>query len=522
MHCVSSHDIIAPVPSNQTNSESRVALYCLVHPASLLALALLALNDHWFKGLGPGWLTGKLSDFAGLFYFPFLIIIFVGLVPVRAPRPRLLLGRCVFWATGIWFATAKSIPVVHRATVWLAESLVGEVQIIRDPSDALALIALVPAWLLYRHKAAADKQRAWTAFQPALVGVALLLTAATSKPYEPTATGLIVHEGRLHAIVSNSYDLNASTPQTKTYSTDDGVKWFHAELPNELIRTHISQLALSSGDTRIAIIGQDVVDGGDGLSWSLPVGRKSFMPLVGGRPWRAMDIAFVPGTKIVVVALGTEGVVRRGPKGKWSRHSVGGTTPSRLQVGWSKAVSLVLSGQWIFGAAVALIAWVLMSLLVWLGGPETTLPKAKSLGRESAASKCRFLVRGIKSSFSSLGFRQSYLMLGVLALILSGIILISYLCSFPTLPTSLGYIFYILIASLPTLWAWVMFNSNYKAVKKRSKHFLISIATGLVCLGLLLLWDVNWIESFVTTLCLSAAIVVAVVLYRAAGIGNSR
>jgi hypothetical protein len=39
------------------------------------ALSVLVLNDHWLKGAGllPGWLTGKLSDFAGLIVAPILV-----------------------------------------------------------------------------------------------------------------------------------------------------------------------------------------------------------------------------------------------------------------------------------------------------------------------------------------------------------------------------------------------------------------------------------------------------------------
>lgn len=33
-------------------------------------MALLLLNDHWFKQMAPGVVTGKLSDFAGLYVTP--------------------------------------------------------------------------------------------------------------------------------------------------------------------------------------------------------------------------------------------------------------------------------------------------------------------------------------------------------------------------------------------------------------------------------------------------------------------
>jgi hypothetical protein len=41
----------------------------------LVALVVLAVNDHYLKGrhLLPQWLTGKLSDFGGLLFFPLLL-----------------------------------------------------------------------------------------------------------------------------------------------------------------------------------------------------------------------------------------------------------------------------------------------------------------------------------------------------------------------------------------------------------------------------------------------------------------
>lgn len=44
-------------------------------PAPVLAMLLVALNDHALKGAGllPGWLTGKLSDVMGLYFAPLLL-----------------------------------------------------------------------------------------------------------------------------------------------------------------------------------------------------------------------------------------------------------------------------------------------------------------------------------------------------------------------------------------------------------------------------------------------------------------
>ena len=45
----------------------------LLHPIAVLAVAVLVINDHVLKGLAPGLLTGKLSDLAGLLFFPLLL-----------------------------------------------------------------------------------------------------------------------------------------------------------------------------------------------------------------------------------------------------------------------------------------------------------------------------------------------------------------------------------------------------------------------------------------------------------------
>ena len=65
----------------------RFDLTPLGHPAWWGALALLLINDNLFKGRGvvPGWLTGKLSDFAFLIVAP---VLFAAMIPRRVPGRR--------------------------------------------------------------------------------------------------------------------------------------------------------------------------------------------------------------------------------------------------------------------------------------------------------------------------------------------------------------------------------------------------------------------------------------------------
>ncbi len=84
----------------------------LLHPVFLGALALLVVNDHVLKGSGlaPGWLTGKLSDFAGLVVAP---VVLATLVRARSQRALAF----VHGAVALGFAlTEISQPVADLVT----------------------------------------------------------------------------------------------------------------------------------------------------------------------------------------------------------------------------------------------------------------------------------------------------------------------------------------------------------------------------------------------------------------------
>ena len=105
----------------------------------LPCLLLLALNDHFLKGCYPGWLTGKLSDFAGLLIFPlFLAYLFPGQ------------SRVMPWLTGLFFIFWKS-PLL---TPWIdSYNTVAPIGITRtvDHSDLLALAVLPLSYYLIGH-----------------------------------------------------------------------------------------------------------------------------------------------------------------------------------------------------------------------------------------------------------------------------------------------------------------------------------------------------------------------------------
>ncbi len=139
----------------------------LAHPLPLLAMALLGVNDHLLKGSGwvPGWLTGKLSDFAGLFFFPLFVTatadtalyLAFRLSGGRTPRYSLRMWKLYAAAsfTAVIFVPLKLsdrwgtlyIEAMHLLDVL---DLFGGFQVTRDPTDLLALVMLPLAVLFGR------------------------------------------------------------------------------------------------------------------------------------------------------------------------------------------------------------------------------------------------------------------------------------------------------------------------------------------------------------------------------------
>lgn len=129
----------------------------LLHPAALVALVVLVVNDHFLKGSGVGVVTGKLSDVAGLVFFPLLLVALVeGGRKVLGVKSWPLSGRafvvCVV-ATAVAYTAVKVSPSVadwysHTLGVlaWLPRGTTRRVYVRADATDLLALPALAIAW----------------------------------------------------------------------------------------------------------------------------------------------------------------------------------------------------------------------------------------------------------------------------------------------------------------------------------------------------------------------------------------
>jgi hypothetical protein len=139
----------------------------VTRPLAVVAVLVLFVNDHWLKQIHPGFVTGKLSDVAGMVFFPLLLHTFVwAAVPARRRTVRLfeqtLLAACL--ATAIVFALTKTLLSANQAyrliwgvMLWPLRALhaiargaaspgFARVCLVRDPSDLVAVPFVLFAW----------------------------------------------------------------------------------------------------------------------------------------------------------------------------------------------------------------------------------------------------------------------------------------------------------------------------------------------------------------------------------------
>jgi hypothetical protein len=316
----------------------------LRHPLTLASIGLLLLNDHWLKAAYPSTLTGKLSDFAGLFFFPFILTALIAWPAerFRLPRNPSWLFAASLGLTGGWFAALKLLPganALHRAA--LGALLGGPVSVALDPTDLLALASLpAAAWLWGRvgRGPAAPARPGWRAYLA--LGLGTLASLATSPARYPLLMRATVYEGQFYIGQSYSYATGYATGgivNDKYAASVDGLSWSQATDPPPAVATALAEPP-SLSQTRcleqhsgicFRITGAEQIerssDGGQTwlVDWRLPPGRKDYMERACGLGCvidaRPKDLAILEnGLQYWVVApLGQYGLLARQPDGQW-------------------------------------------------------------------------------------------------------------------------------------------------------------------------------------------------------------
>ena len=125
----------------------------LLAPLPLLMIALLVVNDWVLKPAVGGVVTGKLSDVAGVAVAPLILTAVLDLSLLAAARLGLRVDPTLrAWKlavaitiTAAAFVAAKLSPAVAKAIAATLAGAFGHAAIVADPTDLLALPAIVIA-----------------------------------------------------------------------------------------------------------------------------------------------------------------------------------------------------------------------------------------------------------------------------------------------------------------------------------------------------------------------------------------
>lgn len=193
----------------------KTELHLLRTPAFIIALLLLLLNDFWWKAAFGNTLTGKLSDFAGLFVFG---ICWMALFPTGK--------KLVVLLAALWFVFWKSPYSQPLIEGWNALTGMGYARVV-DYSDLWALLVLPLAY----HFAQRPERHWQFRLSPALpLTVAVFAFLATSKddPYSPA-----------NFPVDARYDMPFSrdTVAQRLVRADSIILWFGFPLQNPVSDT---------------------------------------------------------------------------------------------------------------------------------------------------------------------------------------------------------------------------------------------------------------------------------------------
>jgi hypothetical protein len=316
----------------------KVRIAQLTSPIFIASVAVLALNDHVFKGSGPGVVTGKISDFAGLF--------------VVAALLGVLMQSRVFAivSAALGFVALKTIPVVAVAA---APLLGGRTRV--DFSDLVALLVLAPAWwwLGREHDARRDELRVALGVVSGIV--AMLTVTATSCGLHDQVEHLVRRpNGALVAAVREDYELSGAVSR-------DGRRWEPTRAPARSFADRRSA-CLADGTCFRVVPGTRVESRAPNGNWRTAYGytgarRRHRQGCAGEVPsFASLAIAGSGRDQHVVVVMGSDGVLWRASDGRWLREPVLGVVPGRL-AGPSRLSDL---------APLPLLAAILLAIVVVL------------------------------------------------------------------------------------------------------------------------------------------------------------
>ncbi|GAA1404452.1 hypothetical protein ACFQZ4_28680 [Catellatospora coxensis] len=363
---------------------ARISLAWLAHPVSLLALALLLVNDHVLKAAWPGTVTGKLSDVAGLLVAPPLLAVLVTLFAPRLPSRGVAVGTTV--AVGVGFAAVKSSGTAAAAASALWTVVAGPSTVRADLTDLLALPALLGALAVWRHARTRPAPARLTRLLRigVVLPLAMLGVAATSADQTGTTVSASVDESQ-RLVVQADRGYLVSTDGGRTFQRQGLEQVDYGELTHSAGMQCLPDRSLCYRPVRDRLRVEQSGDGGSTwtVAWELPERTRELLArehggLLGTSGVMSYDLVVLPleSGHVVVAANGRDGLVVRDVTGTWTRVGDGAEPAEPLPSG------LLPVRQW-FAHIWPELGWVLLAAL-WCLTAATVVGLHRSGARRSA------------------------------------------------------------------------------------------------------------------------------------------
>jgi hypothetical protein len=440
----------------QRNLAFKKALACLSHPLAIGALLLLAVNDHLLRHFWPSWLTGKLGDFAWLFFFPFITAaVLAWLLPARFHPRSHWAGGLAFSLVGTGFFLVKTLPGFREDSLRILESVFRfPIALSGDATDLVALLSLVPAaWLWKKSRVGSPKN-----FHPGLVLLAagMLLTMANMPQPDPGiyCLGQVGEEiaacASYGCYTSSNGGLSWKVNEDVQLSDCPDISISNTSAPKAVTipaQTGVSYSFTPGGEIR-RLEGEDTTGQVEyGMSPVTQAQKAYYFKTHTGNPVledSPQDGIFDPASGNMIFTMGHEGVLVRQADGNYKIVQVG--PYGKVNTTQWDVLMTVLSGELglaaCFGGLVVVLLGLyeersllkklvsVMALIVWLF-PVFFVPPALSAGSYGAMlSSISILVAGLLIFPLAL---DGFFMVGILApdsLLKLGLLVIGGICLF--------------------------------------------------------------------------------------------
>lgn len=300
----------APLISDEIRSRPTArAEAALTHPATLVAIATLIVNDLVFKPMWPGiWITGKLSDLAWMIFAPPLVAL-----PLTFLARRDQTGQRVAWATAyiglpLLYAAYNSYEPLHDVVMTVFSVLRGTPGGSPfDPSDSIVIpFAMATAIWVWRNTNPNNKA-ARLRFGLLLAAIASSASVATSFP------------APYIGVVDIEADVDGSPSYIRHWGGKPDVSRRFVDTPRGTYSIHGTDILRSDSRSSEIVFSTIIKNESRDLialrASTINLGER----IISVSPY---SIYYDEASGNVILAMGLQGVVIGKPDGTWERTPV--------------------------------------------------------------------------------------------------------------------------------------------------------------------------------------------------------